>query len=95
MMVIIIKVLFKTNTTHSSQVAKWLPVATGAWDSPCLTTAAATTSPGLGQRLFSRVLTLELVTSHNGKKEQQKKTVKKITFYGNERTLFRVKEPVK
>ena len=29
-MVIIIKVLFKTNTTHSSQVAKWLPVATGA-----------------------------------------------------------------
>ena len=32
------KVLFKTNTTHSSQVARWLLVATRACETQCLTT---------------------------------------------------------
>ena len=57
-MVIIIKVLFKTNTTHSSQVARWLLVATRV-DLTTLYQQVATTGTER-QILFSRVLTLEL-----------------------------------
>ena len=60
-MVIIMKALFKTNTTHSSQATRWPLFATRAVR---LTVSYYFVPSGHYWGLLSRVLALTLITSH-------------------------------